>query len=98
MSTQTTKPQPQPRSPHRKSPLARVLLSLVGAGGLTTIVVALILLDWGRLNAASHAQHGGFVLKDLGDKFLIIAGNVRNAVRIQAVPKEAIYAYRMPQA
>lgn len=43
-----------------------------------------------------NGRHGGFLLMDLGETVLIVAGNTQNAVRVQAVAKTYIVEYRFP--
>jgi len=68
-----------------------------GTSATTPTLGTLVLLDWGALDGRPFGrEHAGFWLQDLGDKMLIVAGNVRGAVKIQAVPKAAVVGLRNP--
>jgi uncharacterized protein (TIGR02594 family) len=67
-------------------------------------------LDWGvpleqpRLGAIAvfsrganpQAGHPGFFLSEAGDYILCVSGNIGNAVRIGAMPKDRLLGYRWP--
>ena len=52
----------------------------------------LVLIGWGD----PTPRHIGFLLMDLGDTVLIVAGNTQDSVRVQAVAKKYVLEYRMP--
>jgi len=57
---------------------------------------ALVLINWSPTEQVRSPHHAGFVLMDLGDTVLIVAGNTLNAVRVQAVDKRYVVEYPLP--